>query len=507
VVGGAGGSGEGAPAPKRSARPERAPPLAIANWAILLCSPFARRHLSLTIITRESLSSSSSLARARAETERPPSSPGSRTPFDSSSLCPAPRRLPPTTMALAQRPPSLLMMMMMMRPRAALPPLLVVGGGRRRRRGVGGTGRGVGVVVLAGRRDGGGGGGGKSGSSSSSETTTTTTTTTTTSGPQLIHESLAARPAVCDGGLPDPEMCLIDSDDEELVAERIVVGLGAAAKAAKAAAAAGAAASASLASDAPSPSSPSSSPQTQQPQQPLPPPLYVPPAPEGTVLDEATSRGRWLVGLLIVQSLSSVVLERFEPLIREHLAVTLFLTMLVGAGGNAGNQSAIKVVRSMATGQLDASWPSAKAALSRQARVALVLGGGLAAAGYVRVLVAAAMGGGGFGGGSSEASTIAMATTTATTTTTTTTAATTDAAAIAVSLLAIVVTSVMLGTALPFALARVGVDPVHSGTTIQVASDILGVLVTCLACSFFYSGGLDGAVSVVFEALGAVGGG
>lgn len=33
----------------------------------------------------------------------------------------------------------------------------------------------------------------------------------------------------------------------------------------------------------------------------------------------------------------------FQDLLREHVVITLFLTMLVGAGGNAGNQSAIKV--------------------------------------------------------------------------------------------------------------------------------------------------------------------
>lgn len=34
-------------------------------------------------------------------------------------------------------------------------------------------------------------------------------------------------------------------------------------------------------------------------------------------------------------------------LVQDHLVVTLFLTMLVGAGGNAGNQSAIKVIRGL----------------------------------------------------------------------------------------------------------------------------------------------------------------
>ena len=56
---------------------------------------------------------------------------------------------------------------------------------------------------------------------------------------------------------------------------------------------------------------------------------------------------RWLLALLVLQSSSSFVLEYYEELLRNHLVVTLFLTMLVGAGGNAGNQSAIKVIRGM----------------------------------------------------------------------------------------------------------------------------------------------------------------
>jgi hypothetical protein len=48
------------------------------------------------------------------------------------------------------------------------------------------------------------------------------------------------------------------------------------------------------------------------------------------------SRGRWLLGLLVLQSTSSFVLDSYQGLLKEHLVVTLFLTMLVGAGGNAG---------------------------------------------------------------------------------------------------------------------------------------------------------------------------
>ena len=71
-----------------------------------------------------------------------------------------------------------------------------------------------------------------------------------------------------------------------------------------------------------------------------------------TVVGEAWERGRWLLGLLVLQSSSSVVLQHYGDLVRDNLIITLFLTMLVGAGGNAGNQSAIRVIRGLATGEM-----------------------------------------------------------------------------------------------------------------------------------------------------------
>lgn len=42
-------------------------------------------------------------------------------------------------------------------------------------------------------------------------------------------------------------------------------------------------------------------------------------------------RRRWLLGLLILQSISSVVLDSYQDLLKEHIVVTFFLTMLVRA--------------------------------------------------------------------------------------------------------------------------------------------------------------------------------
>ena len=110
----------------------------------------------------------------------------------------------------------------------------------------------------------------------------------------------------------------------------------------------------------------------------------------GTVLDEAWARGTWLLGLLVLQSSSSAVLERYSDLVKDHIEITLFLTMLVGAGGNAGNQSAISVIRGLATGTIQ---PTARCALEtmwRQTRVGVALASVLAAGGFARVLASRA---------------------------------------------------------------------------------------------------------------------
>lgn len=59
----------------------------------------------------------------------------------------------------------------------------------------------------------------------------------------------------------------------------------------------------------------------------------------------AINRFLWLSGLLMVQSLSSIVLEARKEVLKDHIVITLFLTMLVGAGGNAGSQVAVGVIR------------------------------------------------------------------------------------------------------------------------------------------------------------------
>ena len=46
------------------------------------------------------------------------------------------------------------------------------------------------------------------------------------------------------------------------------------------------------------------------------------------VFNEVWERGKWLVVLMIFQSLASIVLAQFEDLIKAHVVIALFLTMV-----------------------------------------------------------------------------------------------------------------------------------------------------------------------------------
>ena len=86
------------------------------------------------------------------------------------------------------------------------------------------------------------------------------------------------------------------------------------------------------------------------------------------------SRATWLIGLLIAQSCSSFILADNEDLLATHPTILLFLTMLVGAGGNAGNQASVRLIRGLATGEVNGSREQTMEILTNEARIALALG-------------------------------------------------------------------------------------------------------------------------------------
>jgi Mg/Co/Ni transporter MgtE len=181
---------------------------------------------------------------------------------------------------------------------------------------------------------------------------------------------------------------------------------------------------------------------------------------EATIFEIAGRRLSVLVGLLILQSSSQIVLQRFEKLISSNIIIPLFLTMLVGAGGNAGNQAAVAAITGILSGELSGPGALLKT-LKREAVVALSCGVALAAIGFVRVYI--------FYSNEETKPTPVLLT----------------VSAVTLSLFLIVVSSVLLGATLPFLLLTMGLNIEHAAPAIQVVMDILGVTICCVVCSFF----------------------
>uniref|UniRef100_A0A7R9U878 SLC41A/MgtE integral membrane domain-containing protein n=2 Tax=Pinguiococcus pyrenoidosus TaxID=172671 RepID=A0A7R9U878_9STRA len=156
---------------------------------------------------------------------------------------------------------------------------------------------------------------------------------------------------------------------------------------------------------------------------------------------------------MVVQSLSGMILGSFEALIQDHVVITLFLTMLVGAGGNAGNQATVNIIRGLATGEVNnrTRW----AILRNEANLGLVLGLLLSGVAFLRVAIW-------------KGDLV-------------------SAFAIGAACLVIVSLSVLVGAALPLLFVHFGIDAAHAGPAIQVAMDIIGVTFTCIICSAIFA--------------------
>lgn len=161
-------------------------------------------------------------------------------------------------------------------------------------------------------------------------------------------------------------------------------------------------------------------------------------------------RGLWLCGLFLFQSFSSFILSSYQALIDQYTIISIFITMLIGTGGNAGNQSAMLVVRGLTNKEMNRS--NAWKVLLREFNISLVIASVLVVICFARVMV--------------------------------THNDILSAAAISISLFLIVVSSIFCGSLIPLLLDSLGIDPAHSAAPfLATLMDILGVLIYCFVCS------------------------
>lgn len=147
-----------------------------------------------------------------------------------------------------------------------------------------------------------------------------------------------------------------------------------------------------------------------------------------------------LVLLMLVQSLSSFIIDGFGGLFHANPSLVHFLTMVVGTGGNVGAQSVVLAVRRLALGE--------RVSVLDETFVGMKLSVILVLLAFVRCLSQ----------GVELSANIVISS----------------------SILAMVIGSAALGTAAPKTLYWAKIDPAHATPVIQVLMDILGVFVVCV---------------------------
>ncbi|WP_343901645.1 magnesium transporter [Arthrobacter rhombi] len=99
------------------------------------------------------------------------------------------------------------------------------------------------------------------------------------------------------------------------------------------------------------------------------------------IWDIVKSRLVWLLVLAVGATLTVQVLSVFEATLEQQVVLSLFIPLLIGTGGNTGNQAATTVTRALAVG--DVRTRDILRVISREARVGATLGLLLGTAGFV----------------------------------------------------------------------------------------------------------------------------
>lgn len=99
------------------------------------------------------------------------------------------------------------------------------------------------------------------------------------------------------------------------------------------------------------------------------------------IWDIVRSRVVWLLVLAVGATLTVQVLSVFEATLEQQVVLSLFIPLLIGTGGNTGNQAATTVTRALAVGEVRTR--DVLKVIGREARVGATLGLLLGSAGFL----------------------------------------------------------------------------------------------------------------------------
>ena len=102
------------------------------------------------------------------------------------------------------------------------------------------------------------------------------------------------------------------------------------------------------------------------------------------ILETWKSRVPWLLVLMLSATLTSMVLTSYETSLAACTALTAFIPMLTGTGGNSGTQASTAVIRVLSLGEVEFS--DTLQVIWKEIRVAVMCGVTLAACNFVKLM-------------------------------------------------------------------------------------------------------------------------
>ncbi len=108
------------------------------------------------------------------------------------------------------------------------------------------------------------------------------------------------------------------------------------------------------------------------------------------VFSLAKNRIGWLIILMITSTFTGQIIENFEVQLAAIAGLTACIPMLMGTGGNSGNQASTLIIRGLALGEVKVK--DFFKVLFKEIRVSLMVGVVLGIANYIRMLIMCAIG-------------------------------------------------------------------------------------------------------------------
>jgi magnesium transporter len=175
------------------------------------------------------------------------------------------------------------------------------------------------------------------------------------------------------------------------------------------------------------------------------------------LLEMVKARGIWLCILLILQVATIGVLDMFQSHLEKAAILVSFIPLIISSGGNTGTQAASLLIRAISLEEIEhADWLRV---IVRELRTGLILGAVLGVLAFVVVVALNASG------------------------IVTDTRAASVGLTVGISILAIVIWGVTIGSMFPIILDRIGLDPATiSSPLVATLMDVSG-LVIYLACA------------------------